>query len=649
MTSQPQAPGAAAVYLYREEITEDREGTNTDTMDNGSDRRNYRSVYVRLKILSEAGLKYADVEAPFDARTYSMGAVQGRTIHRDGTVVPFTGKPLQKEIAKAHGEQAVATVFTMPDVQVGSIIEYRYFLRYNSSTVVPPQWLIQQELFVRSAHYYFRPTKDYVITSHDNQESGVAYTASLPPGVAVKYSYSEDAYELNIKNVAPLPDEEWMPPVGSLAHRVLFYYTGAHTPGDYWNLEGHYWVKEVDGLAAAGKMKDAVGQIVSPGDTDKQKAQKIYDAVMLLQNTSFTAGAPGDHDERSGAAVDQREYSPNGKMGPGSGSKTAEDTWRDKRGSADDIAMLFIGLARAAGLNAYAMAVTNRSRAHFNPNYLTMDQLDDEIAIVEIDGKEQFFDPGSRYCAFGLLNWTHTSAGGLREYGGGVAVSRTPGFGYEDAETIRSAQLDLDDRGSVQGVIRVKLSGAPALYWRQLALRTDEAEVKRQFERTLGASLPAGVQVRTNHFVGLADWKEDLLVLLDVSGTMGTVTAKRVILPAGFFEASDKPLFVNDTRDVGIDLHYPSLVQDTVVLNLPKDFAVESVPKDMRMPLPKNALYVVKYTSKPGSYGEVRQLIVANPFYEAKDYPDLKDFYQKVNVQDGQQMILTAGAAAGGQ
>jgi hypothetical protein len=70
----------------------------------------------------------------------------------------------------------------------------------------------------------------------------------------------------------------------------------------------------------------------------------------------------------------------------------------------------------------------------------------------------------------------------------------------------------------------------------------------------------------------------------------------------------------------------------------------------MLLPLAKNARFVVKYSTKPNSYTEVRQFVLANPFYDPKDYADLKDFYQKVNAQDEQQMILTAGgAAAAGQ
>lgn len=599
MTSQPEVPGADAVYLFREEITEDREGMNGDIMDDGSDRLNYQSTYVRLKVLNEEGKKYADVQIPYDPRFFTIGSVQGRTIHSDGSIVTFSGKPFQKMMRKSRSEEEVATVFTMPDVQVGSILEYRYYLRYNSGTIVPPHWFVQQELFIRNGHYYFRPIKGEGLSGNNIEQSQVAYTASLPPGVAVKYSYSADTYELNIRNVAPLPAEEWMPPLGSISHRVLFYYTGVHTAAEYWATEGRSWSREVDRFAAAGRLKDTAAQIVGSTAKDEDRVEKIYDAVMGLENTSFTR-------ERSAAE----------NKAIGVNIRTAEDIWREKRGNKDELTLLFVGLVRAAGLNASAMLIADRDRAMFMPTYLSMDQLDDDVAIVQIDGKERFFDPGQKYCSFGQLQWTHMATGGLRQQGDRTVVAQTPGAGYQDSQTIRSAQLHLDAQGKISGLVQIKLTGAPALHWRQLGLRMDEAEVKREFEQSLQPSLPGGIEIKTNHFVGLSDWKENLLVLLDVSGGMGTASSKRIILPSSFFEASDPPFFVHEKREDPIDLHYPSVVQDTVSITLPQELAVESAPKDMRMPLGKNALYSVKYTAKPNNYGEVRVLVLANPFYE---------------------------------
>jgi hypothetical protein len=121
MTAQPEVPGAAAVYLFKEEVTEDS--------------LNMWSKYVRMKVLTDKGKDYANVELRqyenIEGSGYTVTDITGRTIHSDGTIIPFTGKPFEKLIEKGQGYQEKAKVFTLPDVQVGSIIEYRYKLRYD--------------------------------------------------------------------------------------------------------------------------------------------------------------------------------------------------------------------------------------------------------------------------------------------------------------------------------------------------------------------------------------------------------------------------------------------------------------------------------------------------------------------------------------
>ena len=52
----------------------------------------------------------------------------------------------------------MAKVFTLPDVEVGSIIEYRYKLRLDDNYFMSPQWYIQSDLYTRKAHYLWKPT-----------------------------------------------------------------------------------------------------------------------------------------------------------------------------------------------------------------------------------------------------------------------------------------------------------------------------------------------------------------------------------------------------------------------------------------------------------------------------------------------------------
>ena len=75
MKSEPLAPGAAAIILYRQ----------VDRDDNGTTSHEFN--YVRIKILNEEGRKHADIEIPFVKDVNDVVQLKARTIRPDGSVV----------------------------------------------------------------------------------------------------------------------------------------------------------------------------------------------------------------------------------------------------------------------------------------------------------------------------------------------------------------------------------------------------------------------------------------------------------------------------------------------------------------------------------------------------------------------------------
>src|SRR5215472_4620608 len=130
MTSDPKAPAASAVYLYVEEKTDDS--------------LHYHSYYARVKVLTEKGKDLATVRVPYERGQVSVSAVYGRTIHPDGSVIPLNVKPADLVDFKGGGRQFNEVTFTLPAVEVGSILEYRWQIRYRDENVSSPKWYIQQ-------------------------------------------------------------------------------------------------------------------------------------------------------------------------------------------------------------------------------------------------------------------------------------------------------------------------------------------------------------------------------------------------------------------------------------------------------------------------------------------------------------------------
>ncbi len=618
MTAAPAAPGAAAICLLRDERADDKLHIHT--------------TYIRIKILTEKGKEYADHELSYEGHEFEIHGVEGRTIHSDGTVIPFTGKPYQKLIEKAGKEKYKATVFTLPDVQVGSILEFRYTLGYGSELVVSPRWYLQSPLYVRNAHFEFLPSDRTLNDGHGGVMRGqVAYSAYLPPGASIVYSPAGKYYTLDVEKIPAEPEEEFMPPMHNYTYRALFYYTVAKTTDEYWNTEGKYWSKAAEHFIDGGKLAPIESQIVASTDTPEQKLKKLYAATMKIENTSFTRERSGEENKAEGVKV-----------------KTAADIWAQQRGNRDEITRLFVGLARAAGFKAYVGVVTNRDRNLFLADYLNVNQLDDDIAIVQVDGKDQFFDPGERYAEYGRLHWKHSATQGIRETEHGTSIFLTPVPIYQSTNEVRDAYLEMEPDGKVNGTIRITLSGSQALNWRQYALSNEEDALKEQFEKTLQQEMPDGVKVKVDHFLGLTDWDKGLQVMLKVTGSMGTATSKRVFLPATFFAATSHPLFALDKRTLPVDLDYPYAMQDVVQIKLPPALGIESLPKDEEVSFPQNAIYRAKFTQGSGMLKSNRVFVLGNVAYKPEEYPELKSFYQKVNAKDKESAVLQFIQASSG-
>jgi transglutaminase-like putative cysteine protease len=617
MTSEPAAPNAEAVYLFREDVTDNK--------------LHMEAVYVRLKILRDEGKKYADVELVGAGRDFFITDVQGRTIHSDGTVIPFTGKPYDKLLLKTATHQYSAKVFSLPDVEAGSILEYRYKLRYDDNTYLQPEWGVQTALYTRKAHFAFTPT-DRQVLSHVDKGSAtaqIAYSQLLPKDN--KVVLTRGVYDLEVQNIPALPREEYEPPMGAFAYRVRFYYTSVHTPQEYWNSYGKSWSHDVDKFASPSPaINDAAKELTSGATTQDEKLNKLYDAVMKLENTRYTREHSQDENRVEGIKH----------------VKTASDVLALKRGSPEELAMLFLALARAAGFHAEAMAIVDRNRDFFQQNYLNGDQLDDLIVFVTVGGKERAFDPGERYATYGTLQWTHTLAGGIRQQDGHIAIANSPGIGYKDTVVQRMANLTLAPDGTVTGTATIILTGQHALRWRQRALEGDQVELKKDFDVQLQPDLPPGIVIHTDHFLGLDNEASNLIVRMNVSGSLGTATGKRILLPLSIFASGNRDPFASSHREEPIDLHYPYVEKDEVTLHLPAGFQVESVPTDARVDLPQNAVYLSKAKADGQTVSYQRNLIMANILYNASEYDKLKGFFDDVSNKDRAQAVLHFAPAA---
>ena len=614
MTSEPLAPGAPAIILYRQ----------VDRDDNG--RTSHEDNYLRIKILTEEGRKYADIEIPFFKANGDVIHIKARTIRPDGSAVDFDGKAFDKAIVKAKGVKYMAKTFTLPEVQVGSIIEYSYTLDLNF--IYDSHWILSDELFTKKASFSLKPFKSNYMPVY------LHWTwQGLPAGSEVKQG-GDGIIRMEATNIPAFQTEDFMPPPNEMKSRVDFIYSEDSIEKDtnnYWKKVGKKRNDQLESFIGKHKaMNEAVAQIVSPNDSQETKLRKIYDRVQQIRNTSYEVQKTEQEEKRDK-------------------EKTLEnvaDIWKRGYGNGGQLTWLYLALVRAAGIEAYGVLVSSRSEYFFTPKTMQSEKLDANVVLVKLNGKDLYFDPGAAFTPFGLLTWYEAGTPGLRldKDGGSWIMTTLPPS--SDSRIDRNAKLKLSsDTGGLEGALTITYTGLEGMYRRLDQRNSDDVARKTFLEDEVKEQVPAAIEVELTN---KPDWSNSETPLvaefqLKVPGWVSGA-GKRAIMPVGLFTANEKRIFEHANRTQPIYFEYPFEKLDDVSIELPAGWQVASLP-----PAKNQDGHIVSYTLKADNDHETlhvtRKLSVDFLFLETKYYGALRTFFQVVRSGDEEQIVLQPGTA----
>ena len=619
MKSEPLAPGAPAIILYRQV---DRDDNDHDTRG----RTSHEEEYFRVKILTEEGRNYADVEIPFEKDYQNVVDVKARTIKPDGSIVNFDGKVFEKTLKKGRGVKYLAETFTLPDVQVGGIIEYSFRIDLSADWLFSSNWVLSNELFTKKAQFSLNPFPGddvfKLFRAPDSTRSASRRRAAQGTDRIVRMEAS---------NVPAFQTEDYMPPPSELMSRVDFIYESDLVEKDqaaFWKHFGKKRNGQLESFIGKRKaMEQAVAQIVSPSDTQEVKLRKIYDRVQQIRNTSFELEKTEQEEKRA------KEKPP----------ENVEEVW--KRGYADGVHLtwLFLGLARAAGFEGYGCWVSDRRNYLFSPVTMQSAKLSSNVVLVKLNGKDLYFDPGGAFTPFGLLEWSETGVAGLRlDKDGGTWIQTTLPQASE-SRIERAGKLKLSDTGDLEGKLTVTYVGLEAMYHRVEERNADEVARKKYLEDQLKAQIEAGTEAELTN---KPDWtsSETPLVAefnLKILGWASNA-GRRVVVPAAIFTAAEKGVFEHANRVHPIYFEYPHQKVDDVTVELPPGWQVSSVPAAQNQDGHVVA-YTLKVDQSPGTLRLTRKLTIDLLMLEQKYYAPLRNFFQVVRTGDGEQIVLQPG------
>jgi len=607
------SPGADAMILYRQtEIL-----TSESAIDN----------YIRIKIFTQDGVKYGDVQINFQKGFAEIQNLRARTIRPNGEVINWDGKAFDATVMKYRESEVMSRKFTLPGLEPGCIFEYRYREHYEAR-YLNLSWTVQEKFFTRLGRFSIKPPARSALP--------LFYRHFNMPPSATPQRQSDGSYSLEVHDLPGLAEEANMPPETALRARVEFFYRNAADPVNetteqYWTRMGKLWSGFLDQFLNNPKLlATEVAHATSPEDAPEIKLRKLYTRAQAVRNLNF---------ERARTKKEQESESLKG-------NNNVEDVIKHGYGTNRDVNFLFVGLARAAGFQAAMVYVAPRNRYFFAPELQDARQLAADIVWVQAGGTEYYLDPATRFYPFGILPWYETQVSGVRVNKNGVDFVTTPLPMSSEAILARNASLQIDDEGTVSGTLQVEFRGQRGALLREDERNEDEAGRSKMLESAVKGWLVSGASFEVTKISNWEDVNEPLRVEGTIKATgLASVAGKRLLMPATIFQSSHAKGFLPAKRVNMVYFHFPFEEIDDVKIRTPSGYKIETTPETRQVG--GGPVYYQISGSAQGDEVEVkRQLIVKGVSFPVESYSGLRTFFSTAKSDDDTQVVFQTSETA---
>jgi len=337
----------------------------------------------RIKILSDAGIKYAEIEIPLyrsENKYEKILELEAYTYNfENGNLVKLKFDTANSYIEKGT-ENWFITKFAMPNIKIGSIIEYRYKLT-SDFYVNLPDWSFQSRIPVVYSEYLVKmvPFFSYawILQGTDKFHSYETYTDK---GLAKSYGgrngvteckFNDVVHKFVMKNIPAFKDDEYITSINDYLIKIDFQLE------KFTNLEGmstnflSTWNELIKTLLKAddfGKFEKKSQKIASElfnVDSLKLKTQdEQFDFILNYVKKNFSMNNF------------QRNYT----------SKSPSSLVKEKIGTSTELNLFTIGLLNACGIETYPVILSTRANGKIKYNYPYINYLNYVVIYAKVNG-----------------------------------------------------------------------------------------------------------------------------------------------------------------------------------------------------------------------------------------------------------------------
>jgi hypothetical protein len=588
--------------------------------------------YIRIKIFTERGKeKYATIEIPVVGKQYVTN-VAARTIKPDGTAIELKKDSIfDRELLKSRNLKMRGKSFSMPNVEVGDIIEYQYKEIHDNEIAQFMRLQMQRELPMWSVTYHIKPLN-------------VPYLPFGMRSMAINLKHPPIENEpngfvkLSMSNVAAFEEEPYMPPEDQLRAWMLIYYEqdSKIDVEKYWKKVGRDdYASFKAKISPDGAIKRTAAELISG-------IEKPEDQLAALDTFCRTKIVNLSYAAAHMTAADRKAIKENHSPG---------DILKQKAGWAGEVDQLFAALANGAGFEARMARIPSRGDTFFTKQRPTTYFIRSFSVAVQVKDKWTFFDPATPYLERGMLRWQEE---------GQTALVSDPKEGFftdtaflEPQQSVRErrASFKLLEDGTLEGSVKYTYHGHAGRDQKNIYDDLTPAQREEDWKKSLVARLSTA-ELSDFEMNDAADPIKPLVVHHKVSVPgYATRTGKRMLIQPAFFERNIAPRFTGSKRRWDIYFDYPWAEDDEVIIELPEGWELDQPIA----PVSSNIADLGAYSVEVRKTVDGRKLIYRRKFdfgrglrvlLPASAYPNVKKVFDFIQEQDAYTIALKAAPDA---
>jgi len=587
--------------------------------------------YVRVKIFTDRGVEqFSKYDIVFNKDT-RIKDVEARILKEDGTATYLKKEDvIERDIVKANGIKVRAKTFALPNLQVGSIFEYRY-REVIDNAEANMRLIFQRELPLRTISYLVKPFAG----------TRGMYYEPFHVGDTKFEKEKSGFYRATMNNVPAFKEEPSMLPEDDVRSWIYIYYAygdDRKDPVEYWkSINKYHYDHTKETFKANDEIKRIVAELIAGATTDDEKLHRIFDWTKKnIRNLQY---APTVVQEDWKKAYE---------------SKSPGDTIKLKFGYGQQITYVFGAMARAAGFDVREAFSGSRAEMIFDPRVPNASlMLNSFFAAVKLGEKWQFFNPSSFYSPYGMLGWaTEGQTGMITDDKGPIWVPLAlaePGASMEK----RSGKFKILPDGSLEGEGRIEYTGHQAATIKSINRGDSDVEREKYLKDKIKSMILGTAEIETFTMENLDDPEKPVVYTFKIKvPDYASRTGKRIFFQPNVFERSSKPRFVSNARKYDVYISYPYSESDNITLELPEGFALESAdaPAAIKDKQGISTHETVMAVTKDG-----RSLLYKRTFafgnngfieFPVSAYPILKQLFEAFNKADVHQLTLRQGTIA---